>query len=106
MSIRFAAAGTGECSAVARALCYHRPPQPANDCEAGIARNVLLQSALRHFARHGLGAAERARANAEKAFFNGDRDSYRHWLAVCRTLDRRMADAISARRHPSTAAER
>ena len=38
-----------------------------------------------------------ARENAERAFFEGDRPGYRWWLAICHTLDRRMADAVSAR---------
>ena len=57
----------------------------------------LLRDALKHFAAHGLGAAETARAAAERAFFAGDRTTYRYWLGICRTLDRRMAGALAAR---------
>ena len=98
MTIRFAAAGTGECAAVAKVLCAMQPGLPANDCDAMAARNTLLRSALHHFAAHGLGAADLASRNAEAAFFAGDRAAYRHWLAVCRTLDQRMADAVAIRR--------
>jgi hypothetical protein len=51
----------------------------------------MLHAALRHFAEHGLGAARAARRQAEAAFFAGDRQTYDWWLAVCRTLDRRLA---------------
>ena len=86
MTIRFAAAGSGECRVVAQVLRYQRPERPANDCEAGFARSVLLQSALRHFARHGLTAAQRARHEAERAYLTGDMRRYRHWMAVWRKL--------------------
>lgn len=81
---------------VARVLRTPRLRLPANDTEPSIGRDVLLRGALRFFAEHGLGAAERARMNAEKAFFAGDRAGYQHWLAICRTIDRRMADAVRA----------
>ena len=32
----------------------------------------------------------------ENAFFAGDREQYRWWLSICRTLDRRMAEATAA----------
>ncbi len=54
----------------------------------------LLHAALRHFAEHGLGAAREARVQAEKAFFVGDRNAYDWWLAICRTLDRRIASQL------------
>jgi hypothetical protein len=92
MTIRFAAAGSGECAVVARVLTRRRLTAPANDTETGIARDSLLRSTLRHFAAYGLQAAERAREEAESAFFAGDRKGYHHWMAICRTLDRRMAD--------------
>ena len=91
MSIRFAAAGTGDCAAVARVRRRPRLRTPANDCDTGVSQDLLLQSTLRHFSRFGLGAAEQARNSAARAFFYGDRQAYRHWLAVCRKLDRQMA---------------
>ncbi len=51
----------------------------------------ILRAALRHFAEHGLGAARAARAQAEAAFFAGDRQAYDWWLGITRTLDRRLA---------------
>ena len=63
----------------------------ANDNGQEPASAALLEAALRHFARHGLGAARAARLEAERAFFAGDRAAYRWWLDICRQLDKRMA---------------
>lgn len=98
MTIRFAAARRGERAMTAHARCAGAPMMAANDNTAGFSRDHVISAALRHFATHGLGAAEHARTKAERAFFAGDRRQYDWWLAICRTLDRRMADAISARR--------
>jgi hypothetical protein len=98
MSLRFAAALSGECTVLSRALVRPRARDAVNDNAAGFTRDTLLRAALKHFAEHGLAAAERARENAERAFFAGDRDQYQHWLEICRALDRRMAAAISARK--------
>ncbi|MXP41033.1 hypothetical protein GRI75_05160 [Altererythrobacter soli] len=54
-----------------------------------------MRAALRHFADHGLAAASHARRRAETAFFAGDREAYRWWLGICRTLDRRMARELA-----------
>ena len=54
-------------------------------------------AALRHFAEHGLAAAQRARRQAEAAFFAGDRQGYQWWLEICRALDRAMARELDAR---------
>lgn len=67
----------------------------AND-NGNFGHSAELRAALKHFAEHGLGAATVARQNAEQAFFRGDRQGYRHWLGICRTLDRRMATVLSA----------
>lgn len=91
MSIRFAAAGTGEAAAVARVLCRPRAGQPANDVGNPLRQDVLLAAALRHFARHGLGAAQEARNIALRAKAQGDENQYRQWLAICRKLDRQLA---------------
>lgn len=97
MTIRFAAAYSGESTVIVRALSAAVRPA-ANDNVAGFPRDVLLRAALKHFAEYGLGAAEQAHRNAEAAFFAGNRDEYRHWLDICRALDRRMADAVVAHR--------
>ena len=70
---------------------------PANDNGSDRTTDALLHAALRHFAEHGLAAAQRARKQAEAAFFAGDRQSYQWWLEICRTLDRRMAAEIELR---------
>nr|WP_246447588.1 hypothetical protein [Novosphingobium flavum] len=66
--------------------------QATNDNGRTIADNALLRAALLHFAEHGLGAARQASRQAEDSLLAGDDEGYRHWLAVCRTLDRRLAD--------------
>ena len=70
---------------------------PANDNGSDRTTDALLHAALRHFAEHGLAAAQRARKQAEAAFFAGDRQSYQWWLEICRTLDRRMAAEVEFR---------
>ena len=96
MTIRFAAARPARSSALARALGTPEWRMAANDNTAGLSHDQMLRDALEFFARHGLGAAERARENAESAFFENRRDEYRLWLNICRTLDRRMAATVAA----------
>ncbi len=98
MTIRFAAANRENSNAVvARIFTASVPLRSANDNVPGTSEDKLLKAALRYFAEHGLSAAECARERAEYAFFAGDRSSYRWWLSICRTLDRRMALAVSTR---------
>ena len=76
------------------------PSQPfgaANDNVADPRDDGLLRTALRMFADHGLGAAHRAQTEAEAAFFAGERERYRWWLAVTRTLDRKLAVELAGR---------
>ena len=97
MTIRFAAANRENSNSfVARAFVATIPLRAANDNVHGTSEDRLLKAALRHFATYGLSAAECARTNAEHAFFEGDRPSYRWWLAICQTLDKRMASAVAA----------
>jgi hypothetical protein len=67
----------------------------ANDNGEGLGEDTLLRAALRHFAEHGLSAAQRARENAERAFFAGNTPDYHHWMAICHALDRRMGGSIA-----------
>lgn len=97
MTIRFAAAKPVYNPVIARIMGGSPYARAANDNIIGICNDRLLRAALRHFADHGLGAAENARALAEQAFFAGNDEDYRWWLSICRTLDRRMADAVAAR---------
>ena len=73
------------------------PAHVANDNGSDPQGDALLRAALRLFAEHGLGAAHRAQASAEEAFFAGDRARYRWWLAVTRTLDRKLAVELAGR---------
>ena len=69
----------------------------ANDNVADPRDDALLRTALRMFADHGLGAGHRAQNEAEAAFFAGERERYRWWLAVTRTLDRKLAVELAGR---------
>jgi len=97
LTVHFSAATSANASVIASKFCARVPLLAANDNRRAIDRGNLLRAALKHFAEHGLSAAERARENAERAFFAGDRQCYDHWMGVCDTLDRRMATAIKAR---------
>jgi hypothetical protein len=103
MTIRFAAANPAHNPVIARVLGAPLRLGAANDNGLGLCGDKLLKAALRHFAQHGLSAAEHARGLAEAAFFAGDREQYRWWLSICRTLDRRMADAVAAHIGPGAA---
>ena len=96
MTIRFAAANPEHNPLIARVLDAPLRLRAANDNGQGVCSDQLLKAALRHFAQHGLSAADHARELAEEAFFAGDREQYGWWLSICRTLDRRMADAVAA----------
>lgn len=91
MTIHFSVARSSQAG---QALCIpiaHLPLLPANDNGPEPANDVLLRMALRHFGKHGLGASRLAADQARHAHANGDGDSARHWLEICRALDRRLA---------------
>lgn len=100
MTIRFAAARHRVRYGATSTKAYGNsaPAIAAND-NALIAANddVVLTSALRFFADHGLCAARRAGDEAESAFAAGDSAGFDWWLSVCRMLDRRLADAVATR---------
>ena len=91
MTVYFAAARSAAASPVARILSPRRNPAAANDNRDIGEHDRVLSATLRHFAKHGLRAAEEARNEAEAAFFAGDRENYDLWLGICRMLDKRMA---------------
>jgi hypothetical protein len=95
MPVHFAAACSNQYSRIRRLRAMRLPLNAANDNGNGVGGERLLKAALRHFAEHGLSAAERARDNAEAAFFAGDREQYRWWMAICTALDRRMSSAVA-----------
>jgi hypothetical protein len=103
MPVHFAAAFPSHIPAIGWLRASRLPLNAANDNGSGVGGERLLKAALRH-SQYGLGAAERARENAEAAFFAGDREQYRWWMAICTTLDRRMSAAVAF--HKGTAAPR
>lgn len=106
MSVRFAsanhparrlgwrAAGRG-LIAPALARAANDDGMPRGDGAAAARFDPLLEEALRHFAVHGLAAAEAAVDLAAEASRRDDADARDHWLAVTRMFDRRLA-ALSA----------
>ena len=104
MPVHFAAARSTAHSPIARALAKKALARAANDngdaaqmqAEAS-SFDHMMRAALKHFAEHGMGAAEEARRQAEQAHFTGDGEAYRWWLGVCRTLDRRLAARLEFR---------
>ncbi|MGB3738905.1 MAG: hypothetical protein WA948_06070 [Pontixanthobacter sp.] len=94
MTVHFAAARTQSASTVARILTRRRVRNAANDNYTTMGDDTLVAAALRHFAAHGLRAANDAKEEAERAFCAGDRKRYLWWLGVCRTLDRRISDTM------------
>jgi hypothetical protein len=96
MSIRFAAPPQARSVRLSGAQARAAITRSANDNGAIHSDDALLRAALRHFAEHGLAAASHARRRAEAAFFAGDRNAYRWWLGICRTLDRRLASELAA----------
>lgn len=104
MTIHFAAARPALARVLGPRFTSRVLGRAANDNgshPADLGHSAELRAALKHFAQHGLGAARVAQANAEQAFFRGDRTAYRHWLGICRTLDRRLAGALAARVEPT-----
>ena len=95
MSLRYAAARPLAQQFLDRCVVTGKNPAAANDNAGETLSDTLLRAALKHFGRYGLGAAENARTQAERAFFTGDRESYDWWLSVCRTLDQRMAARLA-----------
>ena len=95
MPVHFAAARPSRMSPLGLLRAARLPLSAANDNVDAMGGEKLLTAALRHFTQYGLGAAERARENAEAAFFAGDRQEYRWWLAICTALDRRMSAAVA-----------
>lgn len=95
MPLRFAAARPLAQQYLDRCVVSGKISEPANDNSGETLSDTLLRAALKHFGRYGLGAAENARTQAERAFFMGDRESYDWWLSVCRTLDQRMAARLT-----------
>jgi len=93
MSIRFAAPPTSCSVRMAPERVRAIRPLPAND-DGDVVGPAHVNAALRHFAKHGIAAAQHAREQAINAGRAGDRKSFEWWLEICRALDRRMARGI------------
>lgn len=91
MPASYAPARSTARSPITRCLASHARAVPANDNSDGGSSNGILEAALRHFARHGLGAARAAHAKAESALRYNDLRGADTWLEICRTLDKRLA---------------
>lgn len=96
MTIRFAAPPDSLAPRMSSRRIRESRGLPANDNCGESEGDAMLHAALRHFAEHGLAAAQRARRQAEAAFFAGDRQGYLWWLEICRALDRRLASELVA----------
>lgn len=104
MPVHFAAARSTAHSPIARALARKALARAANDNGDGGINAVaeasfdhVMRGALRHFAEHGMGAADTARRLAEEAHALGDAAAYKWWLGVCRALDRNLAGRVERR---------
>lgn len=99
MSVRFASANHPvrrlAWRAARRGLVAPALARAANDNgEPAPARadfDPLLITALRHFAVHGLAAADAAFTEADEARLRGDGLSRERWLAITRMFDHRLA---------------
>ncbi|WAT17987.1 hypothetical protein OZN62_13880 [Aurantiacibacter sp. MUD11] len=94
MSIRFAAPPARTKCRIPREQARTLYFRPANDNRGKGVDNTHLRAALKHFAQHGLAAADHARKQAVAAADAGDRQTFEWWLEICRALDRRMASGI------------
>lgn len=95
MSVHFAPARGPRKSAVAKVLARRLRQRASNDNGEPRLTDPCFAEALRHFARHGLNAADNAHKEAENALIAGDRARYEHWHAICSVLDGRLADSLS-----------
>lgn len=95
MSVRLAPARSSMPGFSVRAAYVRMSARAANDNGDLRRHDDALRDALKLFAQYGMRAADEARERAERAFFAGDRPTYQRWLAICRTLDRRLASTAS-----------
>lgn len=91
MTIHFAAARNSKFMPATRFAADSAVFEAANDNGAKDAGEPLLHTALRYFARYGIGAARQAHDEAKEAFFAGDREAYDRMMAICRMLDKCVA---------------
>lgn len=101
MTIRFASTTRDYSTVIARSILAPAPLDAANDNAHSAANDRfsagddrMLWEALRHFADHGLHAAQEAAQSARTAFDADDIESFEWWLSICRMLDRRLGDSL------------
>ncbi|GAA0276355.1 hypothetical protein GCM10009127_16300 [Alteraurantiacibacter aestuarii] len=94
MTIRFAAPRSSIRNRMDEVEVHQAIALPANDNGTRHASETMLHAALRHFAQHGLAAANHASKQAQDARDAGDEQAYAWWLDICRALDRRMAGRL------------
>lgn len=98
MSIRYAAARPiAQPVQLTRAAQGRLQARAANDNGDAARHELVLRAALKHFAAHGLRAAEDAAERAAVAHRTGKGEDMLHWLEICRTLDPRRAARVNAR---------
>ena len=98
MTIRYAAARPAVQPVTLSRFALNRLTMgAANDNGDAGARDLVLRGALKHFAAHGLGAAQDAASRAAAAHRRGARSDYRHWLAICKALDPSRAHGLNAK---------
>jgi len=91
MTIHFSAAVHRARTRITWARAARLPLRASNDNALPADPDLMLRAALHMFAAHGLGAAGVAAERATSAWRTGNERATRHWLAVCRTLDRPLA---------------
>ena len=103
MSVRFAsanhpvrrlgwrAAGRGLIAPVLARAANDNGARASAAQPAPVGLDPLLAEALRHFAVHGLAAADAAVELAAEAGARGDANAKDHWLAITQMFDRRLA---------------
>jgi len=62
----------------------------------GSASGNILHAALRHFAAHGISAAQNAANEANAARARGDTEGYIWWHDICHALDRGLARKLGS----------
>ena len=97
MTIKFAAPPASLRPRMSADLVRAIRPMHAND-NGDLVGETHMHAALRHFAKHGLAAAQHAREQAVAAARSGDRRTFEWWLEICRALDRPMARKLDKAR--------
>lgn len=97
MSIRFAASKPSVRARTRPSSTSLSFPRAANDNGDNGLGDTKLTEALRHFAQHGLSAAQEAYDEARAAFAAGDEQEFERSRDICRALDRRLAQRLPLR---------